>query len=287
MARSYAHTFGQIIGGILEAAMEPFLETFANRYDLFLDKKGARLARKGKKVTWLDLYGNAHDIDYVLERAGTAEKIGEPIAFIETAWRRYTKHSRNKAQEIQGAVGALTLTHKYSSPFLGAVLAGFFTEGAVTQLRSLGFHVLYFPYPSILSAFQKVGINASFDEATSESEFARKIKRWKRLKKEQRRLMASSLAKMHDHDIAAFFVGLEKSISKKIIAVIVVPLHGIQANCGGISEAISFLMNYNPETIEGPALEYELHLKYSNGDKINAEFENKQDAIQFLNRYGF
>ena len=45
--------------------------------------------------------GNVHDLDYVFEQGGTEATIGQPKAFIEIAWRRYTKHSRNKAQEIQ------------------------------------------------------------------------------------------------------------------------------------------------------------------------------------------
>ena len=87
---------------------------------------------------------NSHDLDFVLERGGTPDKIGMPVAFIETAWRRYTKHSRNKAQEIQGALEPLAETYRHLAPFKGAVLAGVFTEGALTQLRSLGFTVLYF-----------------------------------------------------------------------------------------------------------------------------------------------
>ena len=113
MARSYAHTFGQIIGGVLEAAREPSLQAFAKNRGLFLDKKGSRPARKGKKVTWVDVYGNAHDLDYVLERAGTSEKIGEPVAFIETAWRRYTKHSRlNVNSPKRSSVGKGSKKHK-------------------------------------------------------------------------------------------------------------------------------------------------------------------------------
>jgi hypothetical protein len=118
MAESLAHTLGQVIGNVLEDALEPPLREFAAAYGLYLDKKGPRKAREGKKVTWRDLYGNAHGLDFVLERGGTDEVIGTPVAFIETAWRRYTKHSRNKAQEIQGAIQVLALTHKYCCPFV-------------------------------------------------------------------------------------------------------------------------------------------------------------------------
>jgi hypothetical protein len=179
MAESLAHTFGQVIGNVLEDAIGPALQKFADEHGLYLDRKGPRKAREGKKVTWTDLYGNAHDLGFVLERGGTDTTIGTPVAFIETAWRRYTKHSRNKAQEIQGAIQVLALTYKHSCPFTGAIVAGVFTEGALSQLRSLGFRILFFPYESIVEAFQMAGIDASFDEDTPEKEFRRKLSRWK------------------------------------------------------------------------------------------------------------
>ena len=118
MAESPAHTFGQIIGNVLEDAVDPIIREVAEKCGLFLDKQGPRPARKGrKKVTWKDSYENKHDLDYVLEEGGTPGKVGRPRAFIEIAWRRYTKHSKNKAQEIQGAVRPLVDTHWRNAPF--------------------------------------------------------------------------------------------------------------------------------------------------------------------------
>src|SRR2546426_5412878 len=164
MAESPAHRFGQIIGGILEVAIEPVLQQFAQEHGLYLDQKGPRLARQGNKVSWTDLNGNVHDLDFVLEKDGSPAHKGTPVAFIEVAWRRYTKHSRNKAQEIQGAIIPLAETYKNASPFIGVVLAGVFTEGALAQLRSLGFCVLHFSYESVISAFKDYRIDAAFDE---------------------------------------------------------------------------------------------------------------------------
>jgi hypothetical protein len=175
MAQSPAHRFGQIVGEVLEAAIRAVLKRFAKQHHLFLDLKGTRPCRSGKKCTWVDLNGNSHDLDFVLERGGTPHKVGMPVAFIETAWRRYTKHSRNKAQEIQGAIGPLAETFRNLGPFKGAILAGVFTDGALTQLRSLGFTILYFPYSSVVRVFRKFGIDASFDENTPDAEFQKKV----------------------------------------------------------------------------------------------------------------
>jgi len=108
MAQSPAHQFGQFIGNMIEGIVRPILEDFCQSHDLYLDYQGKkRSLRQGKEVRWEDRFGNVHDLDYVIERGGSDQIIGDPIAFVEVAWRRYTKHSRNKAQEIQGAIRPL------------------------------------------------------------------------------------------------------------------------------------------------------------------------------------
>ena len=136
MAESPSHRFGQIIGEVLESAIRPPLAAVATAHGLYLDAKRPRKARAGKrKVAWVDGKGNTHDLDYVMETGGTEDTSGAPKAFIEIAWRRYTKHSRNKAQEIQSAIGPLSERYGDSHPFLGVVLAGVFTDGSLDQLR--------------------------------------------------------------------------------------------------------------------------------------------------------
>ena len=172
MAESPAHKFGQVIGGLLESVVRPQLEAFCRQHGLYLDHQGRdRRARRGRKVAWQDQYGNTHDLDFVIERDGSDEAIGQPLAFIEVAWRRYTKHSRNKAQEIQGAILPLAEKYNWNSLFLGTVLAGVFTEGSLEQLKSHGFHVLYFPYETLVAAFEGEAIDIRFDEGTPDEAF--------------------------------------------------------------------------------------------------------------------
>ena len=179
MALAPAHRFGQIIGGMLESTVRPLMQAVADEHNLYLDTKGTRPIRgKKRKVTWEDAFGNQNDLDFVLETDGTANRIGTPRAFIEVAWRRYTKHSRNKAREIQCSISPLAERYYDCHPFLGVVLAGVFTEGSLAQLRSNKFQVLYFPYESIIAAFAAVGIDAHFDEKTPDSALTRKIKKY-------------------------------------------------------------------------------------------------------------
>ncbi len=198
MAKSPSHKFGQIIGEILESTMTKYFQEFADTHDLYLDTHGERKARKGKKVSWIDNFENKHDLDFVLERNGSENVIGTPVAFIESAWRRYTKHSRNKAQEIQGAILPLSLTHNFSAPFLGVVLAGVFTEGALTQLKSRGFKILYFKYHTIIEAFSAFGLDAKFDENTPTKDFWDKISEWEAFKNKEQ--VIDKLIEMYPSD---------------------------------------------------------------------------------------
>ena len=283
MAKSLSHKFGQIIGDLLELAMQPNLEKFAKKHKLYLDKKGVRITRKGKKLTWTDLKENKHDLDFVLERGGTDDTLGVPIAFIETAWRRYTKHSRNKAQEIQGAIIPLSEKHKRSSPFLGVVLAGVFTDGAINQLKSLGFSVLYFSYNTVIMAFSKFGINADFDETTSEKEFRIKINGWEQLTDKEE--VAKALLKLNKKGVDEFFNSLTNSISRYIDNVFVLPLHGQESSLQTITEAIQFLKDYSEDKPKHSLVKYEIIIRYNTGDKIEASFKDKKDAIKFLETY--
>lgn len=284
MALSPSHKFGQIIGDILENAMHRYLKVFADKHNLYLDSIGPRPARSGKKVSWIDSFGNKHDLDFVLERNGTSDKIGVPVAFIESAWRRYTKHSRNKAQEIQGAILPLATTHSHSAPFLGVILAGVFTEGALAQLKSRGFEILYFEYESVQTAFSNVGLDASFDEDTSAEEFSDKIKKWEDF--ENKQSVIEELVELNRNKLDDFLKALEESVNRYIHEVRILPLYGNTQILPSINDAITFL---NASSFNDPTgsefIRFDIRIIYSNGDKIEANFANVANALSFLSTF--
>ncbi len=283
MATSPAHKWGQIIGDFLETTFEKELKKFAKKHKLYFDKKGKRKARRGIKVSWVDSFGNAHDLDFVLERNGAENRIGEPAAFIESAWRRYTKHSRNKAQEIQGAILPLVQTHKNSAPFIGVVLAGAFTTGAIRQLESLGFHVLYFPYEIIVKAFARFDINAGFEENTSLDDFEKKIYKWKSFNDKDK--LSKYLLRINSKNVKAFFNELEKAVSRYIESVRILALHGKMHNTDNIAQAIQYILGYKSLDSTVPVMKYEITILYNNGDKVEGAFAQKENALNFLNLY--
>lgn len=288
MAESAAHKWGQIIGDLLQHSLREELQKVADRHQLYLDYQRDRPARKSSRVSWQDRYGNSHDLDYVLERGGTDTTIGEPAAFIEVAWRRYTKHSKNKAQEIQGAVLALAETYHHFHPFLGIVLAGEFTRNAVAQLRSHAFSVFHISYADIMIAFASVGIDAHFDERTAERRFREKIKQYQALAPPQLTKLKEALVASPQPDSAPlkeFLASLEASLSRRIVGITVLVLHGQPQQIATIAEAIQYLESYEESRpSSAAAIKYEIDVRYSNGDVIHGIFQAKEAAVRFLRR---
>lgn len=286
MAESFSHKWGQIIGNFIQDFIREKLQDVASDQGLYLDYQRKRKARSSKKVSWEDRYGNSHDLDYVLERGGTEDTRGLPAAFIETAWRRYTKHSRNKAQEIEGALLPLAETYSHLRPFLGAILAGVFTSGSLSQLQSKGFEILYLHYDSIVSAFASVGIDADFDETTTELQFHNKIAKWNRLTPQDITEIKSHLLNIEKNSIDNFINTLNQSFSRRLQGVTATVLHGLSQPMATIEEAIEYIENYQEtQPTLAPALKYEIDIRYNNGDVIHAIFQHKAEAIRFLRTF--
>lgn len=208
--------------------------------------------------------------------------MGHPRAFIEIAYRRYTKHSRNKAGEIQCAVAPLAATYRNHHPFLGVVLAGVFTEGSLAQLRTNGFDVLYFPFGSIIKAFAGVGIDASFDEKSSDTVVKKKVDACRRLSKEERMSVATALRRLHRRNVSQFILKLEASLTRAIQSIFVLALHGGSCRVDVPAKAIVFIEGYDESVCVSGFVRYEINIRYTNGDEIRGSFKTKGDAINFL-----
>jgi hypothetical protein len=283
MAESPAHKFGQVIGELLESVLRPQLEEFCQQQGLYLDhQQKERPARTGRKVTWADDYGNTHDLDFVIERDGTAQTIGRPVAFIEVAWRRYTKHSRNKAQEIQGAILPLAEKFRWNNPFLGTVLAGVFTENSLEQLRSMGFHVLYFPYNTLVAAFLSEHIDIHFDENTPDEVFRNTVDTIESTSPARLTRIRENLIQANQSEIQDFFEELVRRLGRHASRVIVIPLYGRRNEFATIEDAIRFLNQHQIYEGSGEFRKYEIQVEFSNGDKVQASLEAKERVKDFL-----
>jgi hypothetical protein len=290
MAKSLAHTWGQIVGEhIFEPAFQEILSETAAQAGVYLDYNGnKRLADCGvrnarQKLAWQDNNGNWHQLDFVFERGGTTAKVGIPLAFIEIAWRRYTKHSKNKAQEIEGAIIPLADTYRHSHPFLGAIIGGEFTGNSLQQLKSRGFSVIHVPYKSIIAAFAKVGIDASYDEDTEEDEYETKLEQFSRLSDSKKVQLRDAVVRSVDTQVGEFIKNLQASISRQVERILIVPLHGNVLVLDRIDKAIAFISTYaEAEGTTHGVLHYEIQVRFSNQAELKGIFPTKAEAVAFL-----
>jgi len=224
---------------------------------------------------------NSHDLDYVIERDGTPDQLGRPLAFIEVAWRSYTKHSKNKVQEIQGAVLPICERYSLDQPFLGAILAGKFTAPSLDQLRSLDFHVIYITYDSIVEAFDRFDIDIRFDEKTPEAWFVKTFDAITIQPNVVTEVLAW-LSDEHEAELELFFEKLRARLARTVKKVLVAPLYGNESGFGSITDAVAFIEQNGTQEGSGPLRGFDVVLRYSNGDHIDGRFADVEQAVKFL-----
>lgn len=286
MANSPSHALGQIAGYMMEQAFYGMILPVANEFELFLDRQGPRPARgKRKKVTWVDDQHNKHDLDFVLERGGSPDTLGGPAAFIESAWRRYTKHSINKAGEIANALVPLRRTFRFDRPFLGALVAGEWTPGGITDMESQGINVLHLPLKTLVDAFKVEGIDFWFEETTPSAHMAAQVQRWSEIGPVGQENVIKALRESAATQFDAFATRLRDHLSRKVQSVMILPLHGVARTAASVAEALTLLSGMkatkpSPEDLE--LLRIEIQVRYSNTDRIEASFSSLADAIVWL-----
>jgi hypothetical protein len=69
------------------------------------------------------------------------------------------------------------------------------------------------------------------------------------------------------------------SMTRTIASVYVLPPHG---STGNLAEAITFIESFDESQPATPFTRYEVGVRYSNGDEIRGQFQDKTSAIIFL-----
>jgi len=283
MAKAPGHQFGQMVGLLVEEIVKSVLQEFADKFGYYLDAQGHRgNARPGIKVTWTDKYDCEHDLDFVLEKDGTADVRGRPLAFIETAWRRYTKHSKNKAQEIQGAILPTAEKHGWDAPFIGAVLVGIFTPSSIDQMRRSGFHILYVHRSAIIGAFNTAGISIDFDEDTPDADFRVAVKSLNKLTAVQRQKFKQDLRRLMGREFTKFVAELAEALGRKVRKIVVAPLFGVSSEFATIDEAKRFLHSDMTSPVTMALAKIDILVCFNNGDRVDASFHRPEKALAFL-----
>src|SRR5690606_21916186 len=166
---------------------------------------------------------------------------------------------------------------------IGAALAGIFTNGALDQLRSVGFTVLMFPYETICTAFKEIGLDVRFDENTEDADFANVVGVIDGLDPFQRRAVENRLIELNQTALDEFIQCLGDALDKQIEKIRVIPLFGKDNEFDQIRDATSFINAFDDVTSSGVFQKFEIQVRFTNGDNIEAEFNSKHGALEFLN----
>lgn len=286
MAKSPSHRLGELIGDFFEEALIDFLKPIVEKKGYYLDSRHPRDAREGgKEVIGVDEDGNKHKLDIVIEAGGSEEKLGNPKAFIEMAWRRYTKHSKAKVQEISGAILPLVKTYRQNRPFYAAVLSGEFTQNSIIQLESQGFYVVHFSYEKMCKLYKDaVGIEIAWEESTPDEQIEKIATHVESLTKAKREKLKETFYSGNKAKLDALANAVEESLDQQVTQILVIPLHGKGQVLLSLDDAVEFIHNYDEDS-RAPIFRYEITIKYSNGDEFTMKCANKLNAVQFLNQY--
>lgn len=170
---SAGHKLGQLIGDWFEEYFVlPLLTQVGSRLSLFLDNRFIERPARGDKIVWEDNEGNSVDYDFVLELNGRTDQLGIPVAFVECAWRRGARHSKDKARDDSGKLLPMRASYP-TARFLGMVVAGDFTEPSRELVSSRGIDLFYVSKDKVVQAFQQAGLTVDYPDNAPEADKAR------------------------------------------------------------------------------------------------------------------
>jgi hypothetical protein len=106
------------------------------------------------------------------------------------------------------------------------------------------------------------------------------------LDERDREALRRRLIETKGDQVAGFVSALDQALLRRVSAVIVTVLHGNQQQIATISAAIDFLQRYSETAMStAPPSKWEIDVRFTNGDTIHAVFQQKVDAIRFLESF--
>ncbi len=165
---SAGHKLGQLIGDWWETkVIFPLLSEVATSLGLYLDNRVVPRSCRSDKVQWSDAEGNFVDYDYVLELGGNAENKGIPVAFVESFWRRGSRHSKDKARDDTNKLLPMRNTYP-TARFLAIAACGEFTEPAKDYVRTRNVELFFVSKEKIIEAFKSIGAVVDYPDTLPE-----------------------------------------------------------------------------------------------------------------------
>jgi hypothetical protein len=273
---SAGHGLGQLIGDWWEESVAlPLLEDVAKRLHLYLDSRFKRRTCRSDKILWRDADGNDVDYDFVLELNGSAEKVGVPVGFVETFWRRGARHSKDKARDDSGKLLPMRNTYP-TARFLGILALGDFTAPAREYVGNRLINLFYVPKDKAIEAFQKHGIDIDYADDLAEPEKLKLLQKFQAaftaeskgaVAQTLKEIVGVSAFKSYQDNVSAALSALPQQIS------IGQSSHSKSLIFSSVKEATRFLEK--PEFgNEIDSVTYKYQVEYSDGTDFERELES-------------
>lgn len=266
---SSGHKLGQIVGDWWEEfVLLPLLLDISHTIDVFLDHRFISRSCRSDKILWSDVDGNKTDYDFVLEFEGSGESIGMPIAFVESFWRRGSRHSKEKARDDTNKL--LPMREAYAtSRFLAIAACGEFTEPARDYVISREVKLFLISKEKIMQAFASVGIEIDYPDSWPEIQKRNLLSKCEiKLNNEVKKLAASNLRKIAG---ASAFDAFKNQIISALKAspqsVILTPISKMKPLIfNNLNDLECFVLNNKENVHLGDAsLEFEYKVIFSDG----------------------
>lgn len=280
---SAGHKLGQLIGDWYEEYfVHDLLKGVAESLGLYLDTRFVeRKAVRGEKIIWEDLDCNNVDYDCVLELGGTDEHKGEPVAFIESFWRRGSRHSKDKARDDSGKLMPMRDTYP-TARFLGIISCGDFTQPACDLVRSRNIDLFYINKNNIIKAFSDNDLIIDYPDKSKEDDKQKVAATFERnFTPAKKKAVAKSLKEIvGDVTMKAYIDRVSSALSALPQEYRITCRHESNPQVFFSTEELAKFLKKPSFNMSSPKNSYIYEIFYSDGTEFAREVENSEELIE-------
>lgn len=279
---SAGHRLGQLVGDWWEGCViYPLLQEVADDLGLFLDNRLVQRTCRSGKIKWKDESGNHVDYDYVLELGGTAQKIGVPVAFLESFWRRGARHSKDKARDDTNKLLPMRDTYP-TARFLAIAACGEFTAPAKEYVTSRKVDLFFISKEKIIDAFAAIDAVIDYQDSLPETEKLALVRELESKFTTNNQIKVANHLR-HTIDPLAFASFKQKIKGSLMASPQEIRIYAL-ARCGpvvfdSIKKATEFLDTSHPQfPAAGEAKSYEYEVSFSDGTSYFRELQSLEEV---------
>ena len=151
---------------------------------------------------------------------------------------------------------------------------------------SEGFDVIYIPIEIIQRAFSVVDVDAHWEENTPEHILQEKVDAFEQLDQHEVEKIKDELLNFTSEQLEEFRSRLCRSLERKVETIRIISTFGDENTFSNIPEACNFIAKFNVSLRQLKFYKFEIYIRYSNGDKLEAQYTDRSYAIGFLQSIG-